>query len=70
MPRRVTIPAGQFPDWAKTHRTLAQVDRTSALLAKMHAGHLLLNIEQCELSLLLDKARRNNPPEGDGSAAA
>ena len=63
------IPAGPFPDWARNHRTLQEVARTDALLITVRDGKLLLNIEKCELEVLLIKAKRNNPP-ADGQAGA
>lgn len=62
------IPRSDWP--SKHHRSLAQVARTEALLAKRQAGKLLLNIELQELGLLLDKAQSNNPPEDEKAGAA
>ena len=52
------------------HRTLAQVRRTEALLARAAAGSLLLNAEHCELLALITRARQNNPPPADEKAGA
>lgn len=61
------IPSDAFP--FMRHRTLAEVARTDALLAKAER-ETLVSLEAHELALLLPKARHNNPPpEDDGQAA-
>lgn len=60
---QVRIPAEPFP--FMRHRTLAQVARTDALLAKS----ALVKIEAEELRLLIDKAKRHNPPPARDDAA-
>ena len=67
----VRIPPGPFPDWAKTHRTLGEVARTDALLAKAEAGRQkFTRAEAGEFGRLMQKAYRNNPPSSESETAA
>jgi hypothetical protein len=64
-------PAGPFPDWARQHRTLAQVARTEELLAKANAGReRFTHAETSELGNLLKKFYRHNPPPDEKAGAA
>lgn len=51
----------------RAHRTLAQVARTDALLAKIRTPEKLLAIEVHELKLLLPKVVAHNPPREDAA---
>lgn len=65
---QVRIPAEPFP--FMRHRTLAQVARTEALVAKLATGDPIPQIDRHELSLLLAKAKRHNPPPTPDKAGA
>jgi hypothetical protein len=58
----------RFPFFS--HRTLREVARTEALIAKSDARQKFTHDERSEFGLLIKKARAHNPPPPDRDAVA